>query len=37
LSLASRYSFVWCLWVRLGAYPRVEHLKVLRPGWLKTV
>jgi hypothetical protein len=27
LSLASRSSLVYCLLARLGAYPRVEHLK----------
>jgi hypothetical protein len=26
LSLASFSSLVMCLWVRPGAYPRVEHL-----------
>ncbi len=27
LSVASLSSLVWCLWVRSGAYPKVEHLK----------
>ncbi len=27
LSLASSSSIVYCLWARLWAYPRVEHLK----------
>ncbi len=27
LSLAIRSSLVLCLWVRPGAYPRVQHLK----------
>jgi hypothetical protein len=27
LSLESFFSLVQCLWVRPGAYPRVEHLK----------
>jgi hypothetical protein len=27
LSLASFSSLVYCLWIRAGAYPRVEHLK----------
>ncbi len=29
LSLASLPSLALCLWVRPGAYPRVEHLKSL--------
>ncbi len=27
LSVESHYSLVLCLWVRPGAFPRVEHLK----------
>jgi hypothetical protein len=29
MSLASIFSLVQCLWIMPGAYPRVEHLKVL--------
>ncbi len=29
LSLASQSNCVYCLWVMLGAYPKVEHLKGL--------
>jgi hypothetical protein len=29
LSLASLFSLALCLWIKQGAYPRVEHLKVL--------
>ncbi len=32
LYLASLSSLVYCLWVRQGAYPRVEYLKVASLG-----
>jgi hypothetical protein len=32
LSLSSLSSLVQCYWVRPGAYPRVEHLKVASHG-----
>jgi len=34
LSLASLLCLSLCSWVRLGAYPRVELLKVLHSGRL---
>ncbi len=33
LSLASLSILVYCLWVRTGAYPRVEHLKGASLGY----
>jgi hypothetical protein len=34
LSLTSLSILVECLWVKLGAYPGVEHLKLLHSGRL---